>query len=166
MKTERDKFAEMFADYMIEAMARTRLRQSEIARATGLSRTTISQIVGKKPHSLTGKLLLPERETVDKIAKAFGDPLSVARRAAGYSGGEEDERKPNPNAEREAQAQRMAKMIQNWSSLTPEQQDQLIAISETFKVDHPELVTAPIKIVKLEDITESDVEDDDDEEIE
>lgn len=85
MKSERDKHAEMFADYMIDAMARTRLRQADIARSTGLSRQVISQIVGKKPHGLTGKLLLPERETVDKIAKAFGDPVSQARQAAGYS---------------------------------------------------------------------------------
>lgn len=85
MKSERDKHAELFADYMIEAMARTRLRQADIVRSTGLSRQMISQMVGKKPHGLTGKLLLPERETVDKIAKAFGDPVSKARQAAGYS---------------------------------------------------------------------------------
>jgi transcriptional regulator with XRE-family HTH domain len=88
MKSEKEKYAERFADYMIDAMARTRLRQSEIARLTGLSRTTISQIVGKKPNSTTGKLILPERATVDRIAKAFGDPPTKARRAAGYTDGD------------------------------------------------------------------------------
>src|SRR5262245_5445657 len=85
MKTQRDKFAELFAEYMVEAMHRTGLRQKDIVKATRLSRTTISNLVGKKPNSVTGKLMLPERETVDKIAKAFGDPPALARRAAGYS---------------------------------------------------------------------------------
>jgi hypothetical protein len=85
MKTKRDKYAESFADYMIEAMARTGLRQKDIVKSTRLSRTTISNLVGKKPSSATGKLMLPERETVDKIAKAFGDPPAKARLAAGYS---------------------------------------------------------------------------------
>lgn len=88
MKTDdKQKYAERFADYVIEAMARTRLRQADIARLTGLSRTTVSQIVGKKPNSTTGKLILPARETVDRIAKAFGDKPAVARRAAGYADG-------------------------------------------------------------------------------
>lgn len=84
MKSQRDKYAESFADYMIEAMSRTGLRQTDIAKNTGLSRQTISQLVGKRPHQLTGKLLLPERETVDKIAIAFGDSVASARAAAGY----------------------------------------------------------------------------------
>jgi hypothetical protein len=84
MKTERDKYAESFADYVIEAMARQGKRQADLVRATGQSRQTISQIVGKKLHSLTGKLLLPERETVDKIANALDDSVASARKAAGY----------------------------------------------------------------------------------
>lgn len=83
--SQRDKYAELFADYMIEAMQRTGLRQADIARSAKLSRQTISQLVGKKPHQLTGKLLLPERETVEAIAAAFGDDPSIARKAAGYS---------------------------------------------------------------------------------
>ena len=84
-KTQRDKDAEQFANYVIEAMDRTGLRQIQVAEATGISRQVISQIAGKKPSSTTGKLLLPKRETVDKIAKAFGDPLPKARLAAGYA---------------------------------------------------------------------------------
>lgn len=163
MKTERDKHAESFADYVIEAMARTRMRQSEIARLAGLSRTTISQIVGKKPHSLTGKLLLPERETVDRIAKAFGDPVWKARDAAGYTGGEEAvKQKASQDAERESQAARMAKMIQNWTSLSPEKQAQILGIMEVLKSDHPELLQAPITIVSAEGLTESDAKEIDD----
>src|SRR5262249_49767630 len=84
-KTQRDKYAERFADYVTEAMERTGLKQIRVAEMTGISRQTISQIAGKKPSSTTGKLLLPERETVDKIAVAFGDPLPKARLAAGYA---------------------------------------------------------------------------------
>lgn len=161
MKTERDKHAELFADYMVEAMARTRLRQSEIARLTGLSRTTISQIVGKKPHSLTGKLLLPERETVDKIAKAFGDPVSKARRAAGYAGGsEKDERKSARDTERQAEAARMAELIKNFGSLSPERQAQALAVIKVLQSDHPELLEImrpPIEIIDDVDLTESDL---------
>lgn len=45
----------------------------------------ISVIAGKKPHHITGKLLLPEREKVDAITKAFGDPIAIGRAAAGYA---------------------------------------------------------------------------------
>jgi|RhiMethySRZTD1v2_1073278.scaffolds.fasta_scaffold749477_2 transcriptional regulator with XRE-family HTH domain len=85
MKSLRDTHAETFANYVIESLQRTGIKQAELARRTKLSPQVISQIVNKKPHGLTGKLLLPERETVDKIAKAFGDTPTKARRAAGYS---------------------------------------------------------------------------------
>lgn len=162
MKPEKEKYAEQFADYMIEAMARTRMRQTEIARLAGLSRTTISQIVGKKPNSTTGKMILPERETVDRIAKAFGDPVWQARRAAGYAGGEEEgKQKTNRDTERQAQAARMAKLIQNWNSLPLEKQDELIAISEIMQPKHPQLFNAPIEIAgSPEDLTDdAEIED-------
>jgi transcriptional regulator with XRE-family HTH domain len=86
-KSQRELYAESFADYVIEALQRTRIKQAELARLAGIKPQTVSKIVGKKPHSLTGKLLLPSRETVEKIAQAFGDPVSLAREAAGYSTG-------------------------------------------------------------------------------
>jgi transcriptional regulator with XRE-family HTH domain len=157
-QTERDKHAEMFADYVIEAMARTRMRQSEIARQAGLSRTTISQIVGKKPHSLTGKLLLPERETVDRIARVFGDPVSKARRAAGYLIEKEEEEKTESSeiATQKAQTERMADLIKNFGSLPPKEQQQILAIIQVLKSDHPELLNAPITIVDAKDLTDDD----------
>jgi len=159
MEKERDKYAELFADYMIEAMARTRLRQSEIARLTGLSRATISQIVGKKPHSLTGKLLLPERETVDKIANAFGDPVSKARRAAGYSGGsDKDERKAGLDAERQAQAARIAEMVKNFAQLSPERQAQVMAIMQVLQSEHPEALQILGPEFTVEDLSELDTD--------
>jgi transcriptional regulator with XRE-family HTH domain len=84
-KSLRDTHAETFADYVIEGLERTGIKQAELARRTKLTPQLINQIVNKKPHGLTGKLLLPGRETVDKIAKAFGDTPTKARRAAGYS---------------------------------------------------------------------------------
>lgn len=83
MTNQRDKYAASFADYMIGAMQRTGLRQADIARETGLSRQTISQLVGKKTHALTGKLLLPERETVEAIARAVAFRLGVRYSADG-----------------------------------------------------------------------------------
>ena len=91
MKKQREAHAEMFARYMADAMKRTGLRQRDIVKSTGLSRATVSNYVGCKPNTATGKPMLPERETVDKIAYAFGDPPALARQAAGYSAnGEED----------------------------------------------------------------------------
>jgi transcriptional regulator with XRE-family HTH domain len=84
-KSLRDTYAERFADYVIEGLERTGIKQAELARRSKLTPQLINQIVNKKPHGLTGKLLLPGRETVDKIAKAFGDTPTKARRAAGYS---------------------------------------------------------------------------------
>jgi transcriptional regulator with XRE-family HTH domain len=163
MKTQRDKHAELFADYMIEAMSRTRLRQTDIARLAGLSRTTVSNLVGKKPSTLTGKLLLPERETVDKIAQAFGDPIAIARRAAGYSAEGETpapaEHEPDTAAD---QAARAAELIEHFLTLSPEKQTELLAIIRVLKADHPELLEmmkAPVRISRAEDLTESDIED-------
>jgi transcriptional regulator with XRE-family HTH domain len=140
MKAEKEKYAERFADYMIESMARTQKRQAEIARLTGLSRTTISQIVGKKPNSTTGKLILPERETVDKIAKAFGDSLSKARRAAGYS--DEDsagmKQESDEASERKAEIARTAELIENWTEMSPEEQEAALAFLKFIKAEHPE----------------------------
>jgi transcriptional regulator with XRE-family HTH domain len=84
-KSQHEIHAEQFADYVIEALKRTGIKQAELARRSHVSPQMISKLVRKTPHSLTGKLVLPERETVDRIAKAFGDPPSKARQAAGYS---------------------------------------------------------------------------------
>lgn len=85
MKSQRDLYAEKFAEYAIDALKRVGIRQAELARRAKLSPQVISQIINKKPHQLTGKLLLPERETVEAIARAFGDDPAIARKAAGYS---------------------------------------------------------------------------------
>lgn len=84
-KSQREIYAESFSDYVIDALKRTGIKQAELARRAKVKPQTISKIVGKKPHSLTGKLLLPSRETVERIARAIGDPVSKARQAAGYS---------------------------------------------------------------------------------
>lgn len=84
-KLQRDIHAEQFADYLIRRLRETGLRKSEVAQKANVSRQTIGQIAGKKAHHLTGKLMLPERETVDAIARALGDPIAEARATAGYS---------------------------------------------------------------------------------
>src|SRR5262245_21554203 len=164
MKKERDKHAESFADYVIDAMKRTGLKQVQVAAAAKVSRQTINQIVGKKPHSLTGKLMLPERETVDKIARAFGDPVTLARRAAGYSAEEAPQATPeNEEHNRTSEASRAAELIENFLTLSPEKQTQVLALIRVMQADHPELlemIKGPIKIVKADDLTESNVEED------
>lgn len=160
MKTERDKYAEQFADYMVEAMARTGMKQTQIASAASISRQMVSQIVGKKPHTLTGKLTLPAREIVDRIAKAFGDPVAVARRAAGYSVEEQAPAEPEPDSA-VAAARRAAELVENFLTLSQEKQTQILALIRVMQADHPELLEMmkpPIKIVRAEDLTESDAE--------
>src|SRR5262245_57602344 len=139
MKTQREKHAELFAEYMIEAMARTRLRQADIVRLTGLSRATVSSLVGKKPNSVTGKLMLPERETVDKIARAFGDPIAVARQAAGYSVEEAppDRRDQEPD-QRAEEAACTAELVQNWMEMSPDEQARALAMIKLLRGKHPE----------------------------
>jgi len=101
-KSQREIYANSFADYVIEALKRTGIKQAELARRSNLTPQAISQIVGKKPHSLTGKLLLPERETVERIADALGDPVDIARRAAGYSESEAMRKRPSLDEVEEA----------------------------------------------------------------
>jgi transcriptional regulator with XRE-family HTH domain len=118
-KTQRDTHAERFADYVIRRLEETRLQKSELARRAEVTRQTIGQIAGKKAHHLTGKLLLPERETVDRIAKAFGDPISIARTAAGYSVNEE-------------KAGDESRLLKYYRDLNPEYQRIAMALMETL----------------------------------
>lgn len=66
-------------------------RKSWLADQSGLSRQYISQIINASPHSLTGKPVEPERETVIKIADALQRPRKIFLEACGYSE-EEDAR--------------------------------------------------------------------------
>lgn len=83
--SQRDLHADRFADYVQRRIRETNMRQVDVARRAKVSRQTISALASKTPHQMTGKLLLPERETVERIAAAFGDPPNVAREIAGYS---------------------------------------------------------------------------------
>ena len=89
-KIKDETYAEKFADYLNRGLAITGLSMAAVARRAGVSTQTISQIAGKKRHRLTDKLLMPKRETVDRIASALGDPVSVAREAAGYVSSDEN----------------------------------------------------------------------------
>jgi transcriptional regulator with XRE-family HTH domain len=88
MSSQREIYAARFAEYVAAGLQRTGLKQAELARRAKVSPQLISQLANKKPHQLTDKLLLPERETVDRLARAFGDDPAIARAAAGYA--------PNP----------------------------------------------------------------------
>lgn len=160
MKTQREKYAESFADYVVEGMRRTGLKQAQVAARANISRQTISQIANKRPHTLTGKLMLPNREIVDAIGRAFGDPISKAREAAGYlTEKDEDQTKESADVtERAAQAERMGELVKDFGLLSPKEQQQILAIIKVLKSDHPELLRAPIELTDAKDLTDDDAE--------
>ena len=84
-RSQREFYADRFADYVQRRLRETKMRRVDVARRANVTRQTISALASKTPHQQTGKLFLPTRETVEKIAEAFGDPPNIAREIAGYS---------------------------------------------------------------------------------
>lgn len=84
-KNEKQKNARRFAEQLRTWLNDKGFSQAELARRSGLRPQTIGQYLAQKPHHLTNKLLLPEIDTVDRIARALGISITEARAAAGYT---------------------------------------------------------------------------------
>ncbi|HYE72341.1 MAG TPA: helix-turn-helix transcriptional regulator [Blastocatellia bacterium] len=137
MESQKEFYANQFADWVIAQFEKTGLKQAEIARRSKVSPQTISTIRNKKPHHLTSKLILPERETVDAIADAFRARRSEARKAAGY---DPDIEEQNGDATSDAPAARKRRLAR---------------IEEEFEYfDETEQVTADVLLDALEKVAE------------
>lgn len=77
--------AQRFSEQLRVWLQEKGFSQAELARRSGLTPQTIGQYLARKPHHLTGKLILPEVATVDRIARALGVSITEARAAAGYT---------------------------------------------------------------------------------
>lgn len=143
-----------------EALAELGWSNAELARRTGFSSTHIGNLIRDySPGTKSGKPTRLPMDTVDRIADALNRPRALFRRAAGLL---PEETKPEPS-DRAAEAARAAELIENFLTLPPEKQTQILALIRVMQADHPELLEmmkAPIKIINAEDLTESDVEKD------
>jgi len=65
-----------FSDWLLDEMLERTWSQSDLARASGLTRQAIS-------YYISGKSKSPDRDALQKIAKAFKIPLEAVFRQAG-----------------------------------------------------------------------------------
>lgn len=73
-----------FSEWVENTITEKKLKRIEVAEKAGISRSRLTQIINETPHSLTGVPTRASIETVDAIAKAMGEPISVGRMKAGY----------------------------------------------------------------------------------
>lgn len=132
MKDQKQKNARRFAEQLRLWLNEKGFTQAELARRSHLTPQTISQYVAKREHHLTGKLILPEIDTVDQIARALGIPIAEARAAAGYA------HEPLP------QLDAADKFAMVFRELTPERQQDVLKIMATFQSADPSAERDPI----------------------
>lgn len=134
-------------------------RQREIA---GKTRKQVASAVDIHPGQLT-RIELGEsgtrKETLDAFIAELGLDAKEAYVKAGFWPPDEAPGTVIGDT-RAAEAARAAEMIEHFLTLPTEKQTQLLAIIRVLENDHPELLAPPIKIVKAEDLTASDVEPD------
>lgn len=156
-----DTMKETFGQKMQKWREAANVSQADLARRMGVSRNYISNLERDFSPTAKGGKPQPSVETCDKIAHALGVKVAEVRLAAGYAAPSEPE-PTKDDVDRATEAARAAELIENFLHLPEEKQAQLLGIMRVMQGD-PELMgllKAPIEIVKLEDITESDVEED------
>lgn len=143
------------------------ISQAELARRIDASATWVSNLERDFSPTAKGGKPQPSVETCDKIAHALGVRVAEVRIAAGYAPPGKPESwlsqksdMDNRERERQAEAARMAELIKNFGSLSPERQAQALAVIKVLQSDHPELLEImrpPIEIIDDVDLTESDL---------
>lgn len=145
-----------------DALTRRGWTNAELARRSGFSATYIGNLIRDySPGTKSGKPTRLPSETVDRIADALGESRSTFRISVGLLPDEtQSETEPNSRA---MEAARAAELIENFLTLPPEKQTQILALIRVMQADHPELLEmmkGPVKIVKASELTESDAEED------
>ena len=133
-KDQKQRNARRFAEQLRHWLNDKGFSQAELARRSGLTPQTIGQYLAQKPHHLTNRLLLPEIDTVDRIARALGIPIAEARAAAGYA------HEPLPHLDA---AEKFALVFRE---LSPERQTDIIRIMAALQAadSSPEAEDDPI----------------------
>ncbi len=76
---------ETFGDWLKRHRKERGLSQSDLWRASGISKQYISALEKDARQPRSGKLMRPSEAKVDKFAVALNVPVAEARRAAGYT---------------------------------------------------------------------------------
>jgi transcriptional regulator with XRE-family HTH domain len=145
------------------------ITQAELARRIDASPTWVSNLERDFSPTAKGGKPQPSVETCDKIAHALGVRIAEVRIAAGYTPPGKPEswlikepEKDDKAKEQQAQAARMADLIKNFGSLSPEKQSPVLAIVRVLQADYPELLKMlrlPIEIVETDSLSASDARD-------
>lgn len=76
---------ENFGVWLRQTRKDCRLTQKQLSEISGVSESYISTLERNQPHSVTGAILRPEPDKVEKLAKALKADIDEARVIAGYA---------------------------------------------------------------------------------
>ena len=113
-----------FGEQLREQLQARNMRAAELARRSGVTKQGIGRLINNTPHGITGALPQPERETVEKIARALDWDLSEALLAAGYAPSEPEDRFKLPDG--------VMVSFESTSHLTDEQKDKIVNVIRTL----------------------------------
>lgn len=150
-----------FGGELDRRMKQARIGFAELSKLTdgAVSTGYISDIV-RAGRGDSQKYFRLGREKVAILARALSWDEDEALDSAGFKSSREQTEETGAPDDRAAEAARAAELIENFLTLPLEKQTQLLAIIRVLQTDHPELLAPPIRIVKAEDLIESDVEKD------
>lgn len=109
-----------FGLWLLAKLKEKNLNKIALAERAGISRQYVTNLTSGRPHSTTGKLVIPTVEAVDKIAKALGVSITEARQAAGYVPAE------RPNLSRQIADEEFAGLFHKYEALPDEKDKEAI----------------------------------------
>lgn len=92
--------AKNFAVWFSAARQKAGITLDVLEDRTGVKKQHLSTLERATTHKLTGKPVVPKRQTVEKIAKALNAPISEALAAAGYTSSDIDSNEKQKLVER------------------------------------------------------------------
>jgi transcriptional regulator with XRE-family HTH domain len=146
-----------------EALVEKGWSNAELARRAGFSSTHIGNLIRDySPGTKSGKPTRLPTDTIDRIAKALGGDRALFRRAAGLlPEGATLEEVSTSESDRAAEAARTVEMIENWTTMTPEEQSAALAFLKFIKAEHPDalkILGPKFKVKDSSDLTQPDIE--------
>lgn len=116
---------ETFGDWLRARRTELGLSQTELERRAKVSKQYISNLERNVRQPISGELIKPSVEVVDRLARALGVPIAEARLKAGYAPPETEEG-PKDLLER------MRVLFHGWEELSEQDKAQMMAAIEVI----------------------------------
>ena len=114
----------MFGERLREKLDAAGMKPAELARRSGVTKQNIGRLLNNTPHSITGALPKPERDTVEKLARALDWEINDALLSAGYAPSAPEDRHKLPKG--------VTIYYDETSHLTDEQKDKVVSLIRTL----------------------------------